>query len=87
MVQQSVAHLVGRRCFSKATRRLGTVDRALITSAKNLFLIVIFDDGETHRGHAAEFQAVRREPLTDGDVKWLTKLGIVRWNPAEVLVP
>jgi len=87
LVQPSVAHLVGRRCFSKATRRLGHVDRALITGQKNLFLVVIFDDGETHQGHSAEFMAIQTPALTDGDVAWLTKLKIALWNPAEVLVP
>lgn len=84
MVQPSVAHLVGRRCFSKATHRLGTVDRAVVTSAKNLILIVIFDDGETHQANAAEFQAVRRPELTPGDVLWLAKLKIKTWEPREV---
>lgn len=87
MIQPSVAHLVGTRCFSKASRRLGTVDRAVVTGAKSLVLIVIFDDGETHKGCATEFQAVKPKPLTLEDCQWLNKLGIEVWNPAEVLVP
>jgi hypothetical protein len=87
LVQPAVAHLVGRRCFSKATRRLGCVDRAWITGQKTLFLAVIFDDGETHKGHAAEFTAITTPEFTAGDVAYLNRLGITLWNPAKVLVP
>ncbi|VVB52197.1 Uncharacterised protein [uncultured archaeon] len=83
LVQPNVAHLVGMRCFSKATRRLGVVDRAVVTSAKNLALVAIFDDGETHHGHAAEFQAVQVPTMTKGDREWLTKLGVALWEPKE----
>lgn len=83
---KTMAHqeLVGRRCISRATGRLGTIDRTIPHYHRSTEFIVIFDDGETHKGFATEFLPVRRiQPLNDADLALITKLRIERWNPCD----
>jgi hypothetical protein len=71
--------MVGTRVVSKATQRMGHVDRvhAIFRDGRRLdFLVVIFDDGATEMMRTHELFPLTKPRYSAADLVWLKAQGI-----------